>query len=540
VRPRAHLARLRDRPILSTPLPHTAMPNLSMTRDDLARPPTPAPLMEQAFVALLIAIVGFRVASLLITPIGLHPDEAQYWAWSRTLEWGYFSKPPLIAWIIAATTSVFGNAEWAARLASPFLHGATAWLLFLLGKRLYGPLAGATAALAWLLAPLVWLSSMLTSTDAALLPMWALALLAIHSLMTKPSWTAAVVLGAALGIGALAKYAMLYFPLCAALAAFWLPQARAAVLSRHGLLAGGVGLLILAPNLVWNAHNDFATLSHTVANTNIVGNDDLVNMDEAGGFFIDQIGMGGLLTVTLGVLLALWATKRWRPDKADRFLLAFILPPLIVILAQSFISRAHANWAAAAYPALVLLTAAYLTAPQRRGWLYAVKGVHVAGYVLFAAAVLSPTIADSVGLSNALKRLRGWDATAAAVEARLAEQPYQTILVDHRHLFFELTYQWRDRPDLQAKLRMWVLRGVAGNHAELLAPMGPDAGSPVLTVQMSPRYGRFLAADFTEFTALPSAMIPLGGGKTREIGFGAGATFAPQPRTSALLAEIGR
>ena len=30
----------------------------------------------------------------------LYPDEAQYWLWSRTLDFGYFSKPPMVAWTI--------------------------------------------------------------------------------------------------------------------------------------------------------------------------------------------------------------------------------------------------------------------------------------------------------------------------------------------------------------------------------------------------------------------------------------------------------
>jgi 4-amino-4-deoxy-L-arabinose transferase-like glycosyltransferase len=51
-----------------------------------------------------------RVA-LFVTPFELYPDEAQYWLWSRDLAFGYFSKPPMIAWLIWATTGVGGDAE---------------------------------------------------------------------------------------------------------------------------------------------------------------------------------------------------------------------------------------------------------------------------------------------------------------------------------------------------------------------------------------------------------------------------------------------
>lgn len=502
-------------------------------------PALPSVDLERAFLILLLAVTAARVVTLTLTPLSLHPDEAQYWAWSRELAWGYFSKPPMIAWIIAATTSVFGNAEWAARLASPFLHAGAAGLLYLLGKRLYDARVGAFAGIAWLFIPSVWLSSVLISTDAALLPLVALALVAFHSLMQKPTYAAGALLGVAIGLGVLAKYAMLYVPMGMAVAALWLPQARAAVLSKPMLLAGAAALVVLAPNLIWNAQNDFATLGHTVANANFGGGDDLVNVDEAGGFFIDQIGMAGLWTIAFFVLVVMIVRKRATLSDADRLLIAFAAPPLIIIFAQSLISRAHANWAAAAYPALVVLTTAWLADPARRAWLWGAIGVHVAGWLAFTAIVISPTFADSIGMANALKRLRGWDATAQAVEARLAQSPAPTILVDHRHLYFQLKYQWRDRPDLQNRVRMWVLRGAPNNHAELDGPLRASDPTPALTVQMSLRYKRFLADDFARFTDFGVQTIALGGGKTREIGFGLAQDFTPKPRTPALLQDIG-
>ncbi|HWA31259.1 MAG TPA: hypothetical protein VG867_09170, partial [Rhizomicrobium sp.] len=51
-------------------------------------------------IALLIvaAITLVRVLALIFSPLNLYPDEAQYWWWSLTPDWGYFSKPPVIAW----------------------------------------------------------------------------------------------------------------------------------------------------------------------------------------------------------------------------------------------------------------------------------------------------------------------------------------------------------------------------------------------------------------------------------------------------------
>ena len=70
----------------------------------------------------LLLITIIRIYSLFVSPIELSVDEAQYWHWSQNLDYGYFTKPPLIAWAIALSTNIFGNEEWAVRLFSPIIH----------------------------------------------------------------------------------------------------------------------------------------------------------------------------------------------------------------------------------------------------------------------------------------------------------------------------------------------------------------------------------------------------------------------------------
>ena len=56
---------------------------------------------NKRFFLLLAFATALRVVYLFTAPLDLVADEAYYWDWSRQLDWGYFSKPPLIAWIIA-------------------------------------------------------------------------------------------------------------------------------------------------------------------------------------------------------------------------------------------------------------------------------------------------------------------------------------------------------------------------------------------------------------------------------------------------------
>ena len=57
-------------------------------------------------------------------------DEAQYFSWAQNLDWGYYSKPPMLAWIIKIFTTLCGDSELCIRIASPFLYSFTA--LFIL------------------------------------------------------------------------------------------------------------------------------------------------------------------------------------------------------------------------------------------------------------------------------------------------------------------------------------------------------------------------------------------------------------------------
>jgi 4-amino-4-deoxy-L-arabinose transferase-like glycosyltransferase len=495
-------------------------------------------LRSFAFLALALTLV--RLGGLLATPLGLHPDEAQYWSWSRTFDWGYFSKPPLVAWAIAATTGLFGNEPWAVRLAAPFAHLGAAFALFGLGRRLYGPAAGWWAGLGWLLIPGVWLSSALITTDALMLPLWSAALYGAWRWSEENSWRWALATGTLVGAGALAKYAMLYFPLCLALAGLLLPQVRRAVLSWRGLLAGATAAAVLAPNLLWNAAHDFETMAHTAANAEWRG--DLINLDQLGAFIGDQFGVAGAVTVLL--ILALWRLARGALplDARARFLLAFIAPPLLIIIVQALISRAHGNWAAAAYPAALVLTAGLFANTRALRWSNA---LHAGLYAIFLALALVPAAAYRAPLlgrpiENGLKRMADWDKTADLIAARVraSSTPYSAVLVDHRHLYNELAYHWRDDPDLPP-LRMYVLRGAAGNQAESAAPMTADVGAHVFVVHMSPRYEHFVAGDFATFATRERIEQPIGPRKVRALAFSEAGGFQPVARTPEFLAEVG-
>ncbi|HLJ63691.1 MAG TPA: glycosyltransferase family 39 protein, partial [Stellaceae bacterium] len=102
----------------------------------------------QQAVLIVFAITVARLIWLALDRTDLYPDEAQYWWWSLHPAFGYYSKPPMVAWLIAATTALFqSDDEFVVRLAAPLLHFAAALFIYKIGERLYGSRAGFWSAI---------------------------------------------------------------------------------------------------------------------------------------------------------------------------------------------------------------------------------------------------------------------------------------------------------------------------------------------------------------------------------------------------------
>src|SRR4051812_32974266 len=88
------------------------------------------------FIALLIT--ALRLYYLQLGTLGLFADESQYWLWAQRPGWGYYSKPPFVAWAIALSTYFCGGeSAYCVKWASPAAYGVTALLVYLLGRDLF-------------------------------------------------------------------------------------------------------------------------------------------------------------------------------------------------------------------------------------------------------------------------------------------------------------------------------------------------------------------------------------------------------------------
>jgi 4-amino-4-deoxy-L-arabinose transferase-like glycosyltransferase len=427
--------------------------------------------------ALVAALTLFRLIVLWTTPLNLGPDEAQYWSWSLTPAFGYFSKPPMIAWIIGLTTSACGDGEACIRLGAPLMHAVTAFLIFFAAKALYDERVGLWSGIAYTLMPGTSFSSLLITTDVPLLMFWTLALWALAELRRIPSTKWALIFGAAIGLGLLSKYAMLYFVLGLVLALAPTANGRSLLLSRAGLIAALAALTVFAPNVIWNTLNSFATVGHTAANANWNW-EKLFNVSNTLNFIGAQFGIAGPFAGGLFAwgLIRSWRDKNW--SSADTLLLSLSLPIFAIVTLQAFISRANANWAAPAFVALTILFTAWAMRQSHTWVLKANACLNAALALLLGALAMSPALVAAIGQENSVKRLRGWDEAGRTIMSVAASGPFDAIMSDDREDMASLFYYMRDR---KLPLRMWPSE-TARNQYELTHRLRADESANVLFV----------------------------------------------------------
>lgn len=495
----------------------------------------------RAAILLVAALTLVRLVVLFTSPLELYPDEAQYWLWSRTLDFGYYSKPPMIAWAIWATTAFGGDAEpWVRASAVLFQAGATL-AVFAIGRRLYGGAAALAGAALYALMPGVQLSSLVAATDAPLLFFLGLTILAYVCLQGAEGRRAlgfAAAVGAALGLAFLSKYAAVYFLVGLAAHLAVSADARAAWTPARAALAALAFAAIVAPNVIWNATHGFATLHHTAANA-AWGGRQLFNFAELGEFALSQFGVFG--PIPMGVLiagLALAAVRR-RLSAADLLLLCFTLPPLLIVTGQAFISRANANWSGAGYLTGAILVGAWLVrwrAGSRKagGWLIGALATQAIVAAAFFAFLISPRLAEQSGIGNSFKRAKGWAETTDVVLDRASLEPgLSAIAVNNRFLFYAMSYYGRDDLPGLPPLRSWLLTGRPENQAEASAALSPAEGQRVLAVSMEGAYRAEMEGDFRRASGLEIASIWLDAKRKRRIEMFVGEGFAPKPRDPA-------
>jgi 4-amino-4-deoxy-L-arabinose transferase-like glycosyltransferase len=408
---------------------------------------TTAAEAERSFRAAIFIIFAITVVRLLWIASGttdLYPDEAQYWLWSLTPDWGYYSKPPVVAWLIALTTRLAGNDnELAVRMAAPLLHFGTAVMIYALAQRLYDSRTAFWSSVVYATLPGVWVSAVIMSTDAPLLFCWSIALYAFVRAREPQGERWWWLVGIASGFGLLSKYAMAYW-MISALLFLAIYRAERRHLPRFGA-AMLLALLIYSPNFFWNWSHGFVSYHHTEQNAALSG--PLFHPDKFLAFFGSQFGVFGPVLFGALILLAVLGRRTLKEPRAA-MLAFFALPTLAMMLVVSFLSRAEPNWSAPTYLSATVLVVAFLLAEMPHILVWGSVALHVvAAVAIVEAKPLTQLVGYNLpGKYDPLHRLKGWRQLGTSIGRMLAENPGKHLMTDDRELMAALIYYVRPHP----------------------------------------------------------------------------------------------
>ena len=302
-------------------------------------------------IPLVLILFAQKILSLYFTNFDLFGDEAQYWLWSQDLDYGYFSKPPLLAWVVALYSFAFGDSFFSLKIIPSFAYIFTAWAIYNLCKNIgLKKESSYECVLLFLLIPAVSFSSFILSTDILLLLFWTLALNELVLIRKFKNLRNFLMFGIFIGLAFLSKYAAIYFIICLIIYVLVDQDFRKFFFKNYlgFLLSFFCIFIILLPNLIWNLNNGWVTLQHTSDNANFRNIE--INFLRGFEFLSIQILM-------LGPLLFIGAIFNYKKvvlDEKQKLLLIFSLPIFFIVLVEAIIVRANANWAAPGFISLFI------------------------------------------------------------------------------------------------------------------------------------------------------------------------------------------
>lgn len=477
-----------------------------------------------------LLLLAYRAWAVQHSGISLFVDEAYYWGWSRDLEWGYYSKPPMVALLIRASTALFGDGVLGVKLLAMALFPLTALVVTAMGREMFGARVGMGAGLLWSLAFASGLLGLMVTTDALLLCFWTLSAWLGWRAMQRPQAATFALLGLSLGLGVLSKYTMLAF-------AFAVPWMLWRLWRRHGglpmahlrgmAITLAVMALLLAPHALWNVNHGAPTVQHTVDITLAAG--------ETGGWAkLLEFWAGQWLMISpvpmLGLLLAAWGLARRREAcriddpgpgrpgasacEAVAYLLALALPLLAVASVQAYHARANMNWAAPSFVPLTLLFCLFAlrgTTPVRVRWWSAALLLNL---VMGVAVVHAQDLARLAGKAlptrwDVFARMRAWDLLLDELRPAAQAHAGLPVLGVGRTLLAHAVYHWRERP---VQPLAWNPEGRVQDHYQLKTDLPAFRGQDLLLlVDGTPPEA--LRSRFEALEPLQSAQAAVGPGR---------------------------
>lgn len=442
-----------------------------------------------AALGLLAYMLVLRV--LYMGQVELIPDEMYYWVYAQNLALSYLDHPPLVAWLVAAGTWLFGDTPWGVRAMLIPLTLLAAWYFYRYGETMGGRTTGLLCVLAFAVLPFFAVAGILMTPDAPMIVAWAAALYYFKKSLIDDEPRAFLGLGVAMGLGLLAKYTIALLALAAFI--FMLVDRRAGrwFFRPQPYLAALLSTAIFLPVLIWNWQNEWASFVFQSTRR-------LVENREFSSYLVLVYAFLLLSpVVALAGFLVFGRIRRSLEPEARkrRFMLIMSAVPLAVFALYGAFSVVKFHWTLPAWIALlpmIMATLAWPIWPERtrinrfhagliRAWPGSVVGLVIAyGLLLHYLTLGLPGVRTSDFGAGYL----GWPEMAqeiAAIEREVADRT-------GREPILAATSKWGDAAALafhhpdgrRDQITAQNLIGMSGSMWELWFDRNTDPTRPVI------------------------------------------------------------
>jgi len=396
---------------------------------------------KRILVFVLTALSIFRVYYITEGPLDLSPDEAHYWDWSRRLDISYYSKGPVIAYLIWSGTKIFGDSVFGVRGFAILFSLLSSLILYLLGKTMYDEKTGIYSALIYQIVPIFAAFGIGMSIDSPFLFFWTLSLLLFYLAVRDNSIKDWIALGVTIGLGLLTKYLMAFFYLSGLLYILSIKEKRRLLLSPAPYLTTIISILLFSPVIIWNWEHDWVTLRHTLGQT---------HLSEGAVFsaksFFEFIGSQfGVISPVLFIFI-IYIVVRLR--KENPFVFWFSVPMLVFFLLKSIQGKVQANWPMTAYVVGVIGFSAYIRDfSSFRG----LKKAAVISAIVISLGMTSighfPSLINLPPKKDPSARLRGWRSLGTEISSIRKQMKKETfIFSDSYQVTAELAFYTEGKP----------------------------------------------------------------------------------------------
>ena len=387
-------------------------------------------------------VIGLGILRLLYSAtFPLVPDEANYWQWSRYLDWGYHDQAPLLAWAIRLGTLVLGHTEMGVRLPSVLALTGTSAYLVAMAARWVGPRTAFQTALLTQSILAFNVGGLLATPDGLQALAWAGAAFHVARAYEDDTWGQWLAGGIWFGLGFLAKYTMVIFLPGAFLYGLCAARHRPRLAGLRPYAGVALGLVMFAPVIYWNAAHNWNSVRHVAyiggANESLA-----IHWKYFGDYLASQAALISPLVFLM--ILAAWIIQAKKFRRHGQWIYVYLwftsIPMFAGFALLSLHSRVYGNWPAAGYLTASILVAAFFGAPRETGrsacrlWPWALGLSYLISVVVLVQAAW-PILPVPVHLDRTATEIQGWPELgrkAGELKARMPD-PSKTFLAGLRY-----------------------------------------------------------------------------------------------------------